>query len=469
MVVENLRIDVTPGGVPLVIHVSQYDAGLRQFNFTPYDKGVQMAKISGATVTMEATKPDGYAVQHPCTYNNDGTITYVLQEQLAAVEGQVWSKLTWRNSSGDILGAKAIIWAVDTAGIEDGAVVSESDLPLIEQAAEFASEYEEKVADMIAEMQIVPGQVVIDGTLTVPGAAADAKVVGKRFRRDETQLWTPDIKTALLACFQNVAWSNDQGQTYYDALETALYANDYPRLEVVYTAGITPVYTDDSLDTVKQYLTATFYEDMEDTGTVVPSADYTLTGTLQAGTSTLYASYSGVTAVVTIPGVVDFYNIWEWYSGSTGANALYRLPTNAAEKTIDGVRRGFLYASQGVASNNRRSFCVNKGKQVMIDSNGNPTTFYPVPVPKTATKLTATISPATQQFAAYVMKYEGQVRQDGYNYLWVAPSQISWHIETDVVEFSASENLFVGFNCRKNASNAQYAEGEEPTMHLLFE
>ena len=154
MVVENLRVDVTPGGVPLIIHVSQYDAGLRQFVFTPYDKGVAMAKIAGATVTIEATKPDGYAVQHPCTYNNDGTITYTLREQLAAREGQVWSKLTWRGSNGEILGAKAIVWAVDMAGIEDGAIVSDSDLPLIEQAAEILQMKVGTVRRLVNELEI---------------------------------------------------------------------------------------------------------------------------------------------------------------------------------------------------------------------------------------------------------------------------------------------------------------------------
>lgn len=32
-----------------------------------------------------------------------------------------------------------------------------------------------------------------------------------------------DVKEALLDCFAHVAWINDQGQTYYDALEDALY------------------------------------------------------------------------------------------------------------------------------------------------------------------------------------------------------------------------------------------------------
>lgn len=306
MVVENLRIDVTPGGVPLVIHVSQYDAGLRQFNFTPYDKGVQMAKISGATVTVEATKPDGYAVQHPCTYNNDGTITYVLQEQLAAVEGQVWSKLTWRNSNGDVLGAKAIIWAVDTAGIEDGAVVSESDLPLLEEAAEFAQTYEERLAEAVASIHVVPGQVVIDGTLTVPGAAADAKATGDRVSTLESAVaemvpgLSDDAKVALLDCFAHVVWVDAQGQVYYDALRDALYAEEYPKITAVYSPGSHVVLYGDNVDTLKPYLTVTYYEDRASAGEVLAPSDYVLSGALINALSVVTVTYGENTATVSV-------------------------------------------------------------------------------------------------------------------------------------------------------------------------
>ena len=34
---------------------------------------------------------------------------------------------------------------------------------------------------------------------------------------------TNDIKQALLDCFQNVAWINDDGEEYYDELYDALY------------------------------------------------------------------------------------------------------------------------------------------------------------------------------------------------------------------------------------------------------
>lgn len=180
-----------------------------------------------------------------------------------------------------------------------------------------------------------------------------------------------ETKTALLACFQNVAWINANGQTYYDALEAALspatmysitnnltgcttsnsaaviaegsaytatitassgytlegatatatmggqtvtgfYNNgqisipnvtgnlvitvtassSVASISAVFTQGSATIYTTDTLDTLKQYLTVTATYSDSTTATVT---DYTLSGTLTEGTSTITVSYGGKT------------------------------------------------------------------------------------------------------------------------------------------------------------------------------
>ena len=63
---------------------------------------------------------------------------------------------------------------------------------------------------------------VVDASLTQQGIAADAKAVGDALR-GATGL-SDEVKQALLDCFANVAWANAYGESYYDALEEALYA-----------------------------------------------------------------------------------------------------------------------------------------------------------------------------------------------------------------------------------------------------
>lgn len=106
-----------------------------------------------------------------------------------------------------------------------------------------------------------------------------------------------DVKDALLACFSHVAWTNEHGQDYYDALESALYPPaDLVSISAVYTQSGT-VYDTDSLDSLKSDLvvTATYEDNTERTVT-----DYTLSGTLTVGTSAITVSYGGKTATFNV-------------------------------------------------------------------------------------------------------------------------------------------------------------------------
>ena len=192
------------------------------------------------------------------------------------------------------------------------------------------------------------------------------------FLSNQGSSFSDNFKTALLNCFENVAWINENGQTCYDALYDSLYpdnmwfitniltgcvtsnnatnilknnsyvatitanegytldgatvsitigGNDVTNLyyssgsinipnvtgdlvitvlassavasiSAVFTQGSATIYDTDSLDTLKQYLTVTAtYAD----STTAVVTDYTLSGTLTAGTSTITVSYGGKT------------------------------------------------------------------------------------------------------------------------------------------------------------------------------
>lgn len=103
-----------------------------------------------------------------------------------------------------------------------------------------------------------------------------------------------EAKQAILQIAEKVAYIDDQGQTYYDALHDAFYP---PKTVVLITAvfaqGSTVIYDDTALDELKQYLTVTAKYD-DNTTAILPDASYTLSGTLEAGTSTVTVHYNGV-------------------------------------------------------------------------------------------------------------------------------------------------------------------------------
>lgn len=110
----------------------------------------------------------------------------------------------------------------------------------------------------------------------------------------------PEIKQALLNCFTHVAWVDNQGQDYYDALEEALYPSGERTLvsiNAVFNQGSTVIYNTDTLDTLKQYLTVTATYGDESMKEV---SNYTLSGTLIKGISTITVSYRKKTATFTV-------------------------------------------------------------------------------------------------------------------------------------------------------------------------
>ena len=176
-----------------------------------------------------------------------------------------------------------------------------------------------------------------DKTLSVSDAPADAKVVGDEITSLKGDLsdmqekidefsggLTPAIKDALLNCFANVAWVGDDGQDYYDALASALNESPFPKINVVYSPGTHIVYDDDALDSLKPYITLTYYETAASTGAVIASTDYTLSGTLTEGISTITATYNNLSKAfsVTVISGRQLPTVYTWLYDATDGELL---------------------------------------------------------------------------------------------------------------------------------------------------
>lgn len=98
------------------------------------------------------------------------------------------------------------------------------------------------------------------------------------------------LRLALLQIAQKVAYIDDQGEQYYQALYDALAPSAIlTGITAVYTQSGT-VYDTDALDSLKADLVVTAsYSD--GTSETLPASAYTLSGTLEAGTSTITVTY----------------------------------------------------------------------------------------------------------------------------------------------------------------------------------
>lgn len=149
---------------------------------------------------------------------------------------------------------------------------------------------------------------------------------------------TDDIKEALLACFEKVAWIDEDGQDYYGALYNALYPPaNLVSISAVYTQS-GAVYTTASLNDLKANLVVTAHFDDSSSRTVT---DYTLSGTLAEGTSTITVSYGGktttftvtVTVFTTAPSIAEYDKCM--YSDGTTYAVVGACYTNPYSFTID--------------------------------------------------------------------------------------------------------------------------------------
>lgn len=123
-----------------------------------------------------------------------------------------------------------------------------------------------------------------------------------------------DVKDALLELASKVAYVDNSGQAVYDALEESFYVVDH--ITAVYTQGQTVVYPTTSLDDLKTNLVVTAYYTDETTKAVT---NYTLSGTLTEGTSTVTVTYKNKTATfdVTVSAPPTVQSISAVYSGGS--------------------------------------------------------------------------------------------------------------------------------------------------------
>lgn len=285
-----------------------------------------------------------------------------------------------------------------------------------------------------------------------------------------------DVKTSLLACFSHVAWIDAHGQDYYDALEAALYADSYPRITAVFDAGVNVIYTDDALDTLKQYLTVKYFETKDSAGTVIASNDYTLSGVLTEGTSTVTVAYNEVRTSVSIPGVVDFYKIRIWTMGN---NAI-KINGGIDPQQNYSPSRLSISALSAANINRRRTLVVRRGKaQIYRPTTTDVSTaqwegigFYPIPVPTDVNHVKITMQPAGQGLYMHTIPfpYESDMTKYGDS---VVENRIAWSafpasgiIEKDLIQVQ-DKQLFLVANFRVNSSNQDYTSATEPTEIIV--
>ena len=87
MITTQIELDVSPGGIAPVIHVSQYDTGSRTLQFNLIATAGDLILPTGAMAEIRGTKPDGNGFSYDCILRGK-TVTADVTEQMTAAAGK---------------------------------------------------------------------------------------------------------------------------------------------------------------------------------------------------------------------------------------------------------------------------------------------------------------------------------------------------------------------------------------------
>lgn len=169
MITQTYNLNLIPDKVPVSVDCSQYDSLSRTIVFNIYD-GTVLKDVTGATATVRGTKSDNTGFEYPCTIDGS-TVSFDIQDQMTIFSGKVPCEIRLVNNG--ILGSCNFVLNVEPTPLDPNVTISETDLPLLEEAEQNAIRAEE-AAD---EAESLLSTVVKSVNNELPDAQGNVNVV----------------------------------------------------------------------------------------------------------------------------------------------------------------------------------------------------------------------------------------------------------------------------------------------------
>lgn len=183
MTTQTLNLNMIPHGVQPVAYASQFDEQTGAIIFKLYNDATPYTIPSGTSILVNGTKPDGTGFSYSAASYTGNTVTVNVYKQMAVVAGDVRCELRLTRSSQTV-GSLNFILRVEPTALDDG-TISETVLPLIERAAEIASQIDEYAETVASEAAAAAASADAAAT-SAAGAAIDAANVAAQYAALET-------------------------------------------------------------------------------------------------------------------------------------------------------------------------------------------------------------------------------------------------------------------------------------------
>lgn len=167
MTTQTIKLNLIPGGVLPVVYASQYDNQVNALIFELYNGATPYTVPSGTAILINGTKPDKTGFSYSAASITGNVAVCNVTQQMAAVDGDVLCELRLRTAT-QIIGSINFILRVERSALNDDSVLSDTDIPLIEQAIDIAA----NLADYI--------DTAVESAETATSAAATATAAATR-------------------------------------------------------------------------------------------------------------------------------------------------------------------------------------------------------------------------------------------------------------------------------------------------
>lgn len=166
MITQSINLNLIPGQVLPRVNASQYDDNSRTLNMYLYNGEQAFLMASGYSAFVQGTKPDRTGFQYSATPSTGTNLVSLdITEQMCAVSGEVTCELVITDSDERIATVNFILY-VEPAALADDTIISETEIPLIEEAAELAEHIQGYIDEINADADRAEGYAVgtHDGT-----------------------------------------------------------------------------------------------------------------------------------------------------------------------------------------------------------------------------------------------------------------------------------------------------------------
>ena len=172
MTSQTFNLDLIPQGVPPIIHVSQYDKG-QTWEIHLHENGIVFPVPANTSAAIQGTKPDSTGFQFPAVITaGDNVVMFTLEQQMTVFSGDIDCELVLVNGDDQVATINFVL-SVEPSTLDDDTVISETQLPLIEQAAELGAVINNYATQIHADAETA-STAATAATAAATSASADA-------------------------------------------------------------------------------------------------------------------------------------------------------------------------------------------------------------------------------------------------------------------------------------------------------